>query len=190
MLALPGDMIGFSHRGCLGWTINLATGGVPGWGLSHVAQVIAHPEDGHPILCEATAWPSQPCIIRGVYTDGLQCHGISARVWSYPGRVWRYPLTTPLMDEQSKQLTDFAVENLGRRYDYVGAFRARGAGFGWLERRLRKEDLRSLFCSEFVAAGWRAAGIVGWRNASAWSPNRLARAARAAAVVGKPERWK
>ncbi|MCP4549647.1 MAG: hypothetical protein GY835_24595 [bacterium] len=110
----------------------------------------------------------------------------------YNGAVWLYRQVKPLRPTEVDKLWAFAVGHAGVDYDAIGAFRARGAGFGWLDRLLlrRKEDLTSIFCSEFVAAALRHVGLFHTANASRWSPNKLGRALLAGGKYGKPIRLK
>lgn len=183
-----GDVLGFSACDCLGVGINLATWGLPGVGLSHVAICADHPDTGDLVLFESTSLYPVPCAIRGVVVSGLQCHAIRPRVATYRGKVWAYQLRKPLDVRQSNRLTAYCLRHLGTAYDAIGAFRSRQAGFGWLERRLRPEDLTSIFCSEFVAAAHRHVDVFQTANASAWNPNRYCRELQARGLVHEPER--
>ncbi len=173
----PGDLLGFSHCGTQGVIINVGTLGCPCWGLSHVGMVLAHPVTGDPVLFESTMSYDLPCEITGKQTSGVQAHDIPLRVRTYPGRVWAYPLSTPLSAGESDELTEMAQELLGVDYDTVGAVRARFLGLGWLARLYRPEDQRALFCSEFCAGLWRSVGRLTTSNVSVFSPNGLHRRA-------------
>jgi len=195
----PGDLIGFSDPGPIGFGINLATWGVPGWGLSHVAILAEHPDHNRPLLWESTTLADRPCLIAKKRTRGVQAHYPWQRIAGFDGRVWHYPLKTPLYRDWvpdwpygSPALTRYVVDALGTKYDTLGALRSRSTPLGIIRRLLcvHDENLASLFCSEFVAAAWRAAHIWHTGNASKWSPNSLARAAVRRGVVHKPTRIK
>lgn len=171
-----GDILGFSAWSHWGVLINLATWGVPFWSLSHVALIAMSPEDSiWPLCFESTSLYKQRCFIQGRTLNGVQAHATGLRVASYRGRVWLYRRAKPLTQDQSDRLTKFCLNHLGYEYDRIGAFRARGVGFGWLERLLRHEDLTSIFCSEFCPAALRAADGFATGNVSKWSPNSFAR---------------
>lgn len=180
----PGDVIGFSASDCLGWSINLATFGIPGRGLSHIAMAINF--HGDVILAESTILCKSRCVLQGKRVKGVQAHWLYDRLIGYKGRVWVYPLQHPFTQQESERATSFIMEALGKNYDAIGAYRSTGAGFGWLESLLRVEDLSSIFCSELVAADFRAAGRFPTKDASHWSPNRLARQFLRDGIIGKP----
>lgn len=196
----PGDVLGFSHGGMLGVTINLATLGVPFWGLSHVG-IVTRQGDGKLlyneqsaaciellVVCESTVLAFHPCLATNRDVAGVQIQPLCRRLWSYQGKVWSYRLRRPLTAQSEEKLMQFCHSHLGKSYDAVGAFRARGAGFGWLEKRLRSEDLSSVFCSEFAAAALRHVGVFDTDNASRWNPNALCRALVRRGVVHVPVR--
>jgi hypothetical protein len=201
----PGDLLGCCGRGLVSAAINLATWGLPGFGLSHVMIVgpsldkaemagwdycdctacllerLQHP----PLIWESTTLCDLPCAIHHRACDGVQAHGIAGRLQSYRGRIWHYPLTSPLGPLQLRHLQCFLFQHKDDPYDAIGAFRARDTLFGILERRLFRENLHSLYCSEFAAAAWRAAGV--WHAPDVrLNPNRLARLAVAAGIVDYP----
>ncbi len=187
----PAGFLGFSSCSHYGFIINLGTWGIPFWSLSHVALVAEHPDDGHLVLFESTTLDETPCLFQGRSVDGVQCHEIVPRVLRYPGKVWYYPRVNPITPEQSIKLTQFCVDHLGVAYDAVGAFRSRGAGFGWLEKRLfSHEDLTSVFCSEFEVAAENHIGAFHTGNASKWNPNSSARAHLRRGISLKPLRLK
>jgi hypothetical protein len=189
-----GDLVGFSGRGPIGVGINLATWGIPGWGLSHVAIVANHPYFRFPVLFESTITATTPCIVTGELSRGVQAHHLPSRIADYPGRVWRYPCRHLLTETQSADLTGYLCGLIDNHvgYDALGAFRSRDTPLGFLERLFCRsnEDLSSLFCSELVAAAWRRIGLWHPRNASRWNPNALARAAIRWGVCKKPWRVK
>jgi hypothetical protein len=142
------------------------------------------------LLFESTMFSPMSCIIQGHKVDGVQAHPVWDAVAEYDGRIWHYPLHRELRPLESRRLTAFLLRYIGRRYDTIGAFRAGGVGFSWVESFLRKEDLESLFCSELVAAAHRHVGVFPTYHASKWSPNRLIRSERNAAILLKPRRVK
>ena len=126
-----GDIIGFSGDSWLSVGINLATYGIPFWSLSHVGIVGEH--DGELLLFESTSLSDLPCVIQGKPVWGTQAHRIDECVRTYGGKVWHYPLYRPLYPFESKRLSEFLLEYIGKDYDAIGAFRAGGIGWSWLE---------------------------------------------------------
>ncbi len=191
MLYRPGDVIGFSSCGCAGLAINVCSLGLPFWDLSHVGLVGWHPEKPSLLVYESTGLINTPCAVTGQVINGVQGHRLHSRIRSYRGHVWHYPLALPLPDWHARLMSQWCIRHLGRDYDEMGAFRVRDTPLGWLRRRLfGEEDLRAMFCSEFVAAGLRYVGKFQTDNASHWNPNALCRRLRARGIVSKPRRVK
>lgn len=203
----PGDIIGFSGDSWMSAMINLTTYGIPYWDLSHVGIVAEYDEmwDGrgreypcceyrprhHELfLFESTFGCLMPCKIQDRVGNGTQAHDIDERIKQYGGKVWHYPLSCALRPLESRRLTAFLLEHLGRDYDAIGAIRAGGVGFSWLESRLRQEDLSSLFCSEYCAGAHKHIDILDVHSASRWSPNLLTRVERRRGILLKPRRMK
>jgi len=203
----PGDIIGFSGDSWVSATINIATYGIPYWDLSHVGIVAEYdvmwdgPGREYPysefrhrhhelLLFESTFGCPMPCEILGKVTSGVQAHPIAKRIEQYGGKVWHYPLYRELRPLETRRMTAFLLEYLGRNYDWIGAVRAAGRGFSWLESRLRREDLSSLFCSEYCAGAHKHINLLDTHSASRWSPNLLTRVERRCGILLKPRRLK
>ncbi len=184
----PGDVLGFSSCSCSGAVVNLATFGVPFWGLSHVGIVARW--QGELLLFESTSLCGQPCVIRGNQVVGLQAHKIQRRVAKYNGKVWVYPLRNRLGEANDHGLGLLCQGYLGRSYDYIGAFRCRSTPFGWLERKLSGPNKQALFCSEFVANMLLSCGQFRTLDTEKWNPNNLCRALVKRGVTSKPQRLK
>ena len=189
IIAKPGDIIGFSGRSLRSDFINLATGGVPRRGISHVGIIGLH--GGNSYLFEATNevhW----CQVRNAWAVGFQAHQLSSVIENFNGRVWHYRLYRRLYSHENDALsTMLSVQMLlGRSYDYGGAVRCGGLIWSWLNSKLRRESLEELFCSEAVAAAEARIGIFPTTNASRWSPNKLVRTMRRAGLLCKPKRIK
>jgi len=167
-----GDLIGFSHKSCLGFWINVGTLGVPFYGLSHVGMI----GPGH-MIYESTTLSQRPCVFSGKRTKGVQAHEPVSRIRSYHGRVYHYRLNGKLSKLQRTVLGRYLYRQLGTPYDALGAFRSRDLGLGTVEKWLikRPENLNSLFCSEYLAAALKMSCIWEPKNASRWNPNRLVR---------------
>ena len=200
----PGDIIGFSGDAWLSGFINLVTYGVPWWGISHVG-IIAEvtdknrfrsfydywgPNPPELMLFESTMNCPMECEIAEKMVDGVQAHAVWDCIDAYSGKAWHYPLSRSLTDEESQSLTNSLFERLGTEYDAIGAVRAGGVGFSWIESMLRKEDLSSLFCSELCADEHRKLKLLRTKSVSKWSPNRFTRYERKHGIVQKPRRVK
>lgn len=156
--------------------------GLVGWHPSKAAKLL---------IWESTGLIDTPCAITGAVTNGVQGHRLHSRIRGYHGRAWHYPLAKPLPSWHVKLLNKWCVEQVGKDYDEIGAFRTRDTPLGWLRRRLYgEEDLRAMFCSEFVAAGLRYVGKFETGNASQWNPNALCRRLLMRGIVSKPRRVK
>jgi len=183
-----GDIIGFSGEGWLSTGITLATYGIPYWSLSHVGIMGRSAKDGRLLLFESTTLAELPCEITGKPIAGSQAHSLDTRLASYRGKAWHYPLYRPLFDHEDKRLTQFLEATVGLPYDKIGAFRAGGFGYSWLESQLRECDLHALFCSEWCAAAHAEIGIFAVDNPARWSPNLLVRTERHKGILRKPRR--
>lgn len=197
-----GDVIGFSGHSWWSDLINLATYGVPGWGLSHLG-IVAEYEEEFPscqwddplyspnlLLFESTMACNLPDVFDNEIIKGFQAHNLSLRLTNYSGKVWHYPLVEALRPLESRRLTRFLLDQRGKDYDAIGAFRAGGIGFSYIESLLRPEDLSSLFCSEVVAAAHAHIGLLDTRNASRWNPNHFVRTERKRKILMKSFREK
>lgn len=175
--------------------INIATYGVPWWGLSHVGIVgeYTFPGTTSPelLLFESTESTSDlPCAITGKPFRGSQAFHIGPRLQEYRGKVWHYPLYRPLYDIERARLNKFLADTLHTPYDEMGAFRSAGIGLSWIESLLRADDLRSIFCSEWCCAAHTYIGLFRTDNVSRWNPNRFVRTERRAHILRKRRRLK
>jgi hypothetical protein len=183
-----GDIIGFSGRNWHSAAINVATGGIPFWGISHVG-IIGHAKGQGLVLFES-ATKGVPCEITGKPISGVQAHKLSDVVEQYSGRVWHYSLYRHLYPHESRRLNTFLQSMVGRPYDTLGAIRSGGWLYALANSLLRGQDLSEMFCSEFDAASLSRIGLFPTANASHWNPNRFIRALRRAGIVGRPVRQK
>lgn len=190
-----GDIIGFSGRGLCSAVINLTTYGLPFFGISHVGIIARSPYGRDLLLYESMVNTNMPCKIQGGLSGGgtvigTQAHDIKESIECYNGKVWHYPLYRYLNAKECQVLTSFLVEHIGSDYDTIGAIRAGGVAFSWLESKFRKQDLSSIFCSEYCAAAHQRIGILGTNHVSKWSPNRLVRVERRWGILRQPVRLK
>lgn len=176
----PGDILGFSSFDLSGAIINLATWGIPFFGVSHVGIVARH--QGRLLLFESTTMNKRPCEIRGKKIWGAQAHLINPRIEEYNGKVWHYSLNGRV---DSDELSRFLCKDLGKRYDFLGAARS-----ALITKFFRDEDLNNLFCSEWVAEALSHLNVFDTTNSSRWSPNSLMRKLVRKGVTSKPKRIK
>ncbi len=185
----PGDIIGFSGECLISDLVNIATYGIPRWGISHVG-IMGEAADGRLLLFESTTLDGLPCEIMGKPILGTQAHGLDSVLAAYRGKVWRYPLSRSLYDDERRRLTDFLMGTIGMPYDEMGAFRSGGLGLSWIESLFREQDLTKIFCSEWCCAAHAAIGVFRTDNASRWNPNRFVRSERKQGILLKPWRMK
>lgn len=184
----PGDIIGFSGQHWKSAAISFLTYGIPYWSLSHVGIVGEH--DGRLLFFESTENYPKPCEILGKCINGTQAHDLDTVIADYIGRVWHYSIYRPLFEHERERLSGFLHATLGIPYDTIGAFRAGGLGYSWLEARFSYQDLSSLFCSEWCAAAHAEVGVFSTDNVSRWNPSLFVRTERRAGILQKPRRLK
>ena len=103
---------------------------------------------GH-MIYESIPPIQRPCVITGKRIRGIQAHDPGSRIRSYSGHVYRYRLNVNLNKIQSTVLGRYLEQQ-------VGAL--------------------GLYDAEYLAAALDSACIWSPKNASRWTPNRLARA--------------
>jgi hypothetical protein len=182
-----GDLIAFSGDSWISDLVNVATYGIPRWGVSHVG-IMGEARDGRLLLFESTTLDGLPCEIQGVHFNGTQAHSLDAVVAAYRGKIWHYPLYRPLYDSERQRLTQFLMESIHTPYDEMGAMRSAGVGLSWVESLFRDEDLTKIFCSEWLAAAYSVIGLHATSNASRWNPNRLVRSLKRHDLLLRPRR--
>lgn len=202
----PGWIIGFSGRRWFSDFINIATYGIPRYSLSHVGILslvnckklcdyselnYGSGEDRYvTLLFESTSHCNEPCAIQGCIVNGVQAHFLDNRINNYHGKVWVYPLVNKLRPLANARLEHFLCDQLGKTYDYIGAIRAGGLGFSWIESLLHSENLSSIFCSELCAAAHKHVKVMSTDNFSKWNPNHFVRFERRNGILLNPERIK
>lgn len=179
-----GDLVAFSGDSPLSDLINVATYGVPRWGITHVGMV------ADDLLFESTTLDGLPCRILGKHIDGVQAHLLEDAIAAYHGRVWLYPLYRPLFEFEETRLSGFLRSKIGVGYDQLGAMRSAGVGLSYVESLFRPESLNTIFCSELVAKAYSEIGLFPTSNASRINPNRLVRHLRYHEILLSPRRLK
>jgi len=167
-----GDVVGFSGQGFVSDAINVGTYGVPRWGLSHIGIVSTY--RGERYLFESTSLNDDPCAILRKPISGVQAHKIK-HLLTRPGKVWRYPLQDRILKTSGVKLNLVLLDQLGVKYDYLGAARSGGFLLRIIKSCTRQQNLDKLFCSELVAHALTQIGVTHINNSSAQSPNSLAR---------------
>lgn len=184
-----GDLIFTSQSDFVSGVINLGTlalpAPLPGHGCSHVGIVAKYGLD--PLVYESTTFGRPECVLQGREVRGVQAHRLEDYI-RFGHRVWHYPLKRALYEHEIQRLRYLLDRSLGTPYDLVGAVRSGGLAYRTLQSVLRREDLASVFCSEFVADVLARVGVWSVRNAGSWNPNRLARALRRRGIVDRPVR--
>ena len=170
-----GDIVGFSGNHWKSTVINLCTGGLPLWGLSHVG-IMATPQGRcAPLLFESCESSTLPCEITGELVSGVQAHALCDVLDVYNGKAWLYPAYRPLYMHERFRLEAYLESLVGKPYDLEGAARSAGWIIASLEAIFRGQDLTALFCSELNAACLSRIGFYPDANASRWNPNRFTR---------------
>lgn len=192
----PGDIIGWSGYSLQSSLINLFTWGVPLMDASHVGFLAEY--RGRLVHVESTTDSEVPCIIQGKIAEGVQAVYLSDRLKTYNGRAWHYPLYRPLYDHESKRLTKWITDNVGKPYDRTEAPKSGGLlGLltfaahlarrqAWRSKRSRAE----YFCSETDGAALSYIGIAPTDDPAKWNPNRLVRTLRKRGILLPPRRLK
>ncbi|RDV24333.1 hypothetical protein DXV75_14020 [Alteromonas aestuariivivens] len=171
----PGDIIAFGGYSPFSLWAKLTTLAV----VTHVAIVIEpQPEDetGHRFcnrIMEATDYGGK----RGVMTNQL-----SERVSQYDGDIWWLPLSPVArarFENNKREFYKFMLRQKNKGYDILQLF---GAAVDFLDTTpmlgqltFNKQDFSSWFCSELIAEGLRAAGVVRDINASEVTPIDICR---------------
>lgn len=181
-----GDIIACSGYAWTSFLINFATYGLPCYHASHVGIIGEY--NGELLLFESTTLDDLPCVIQGEQIDGVKAVRLKDRVEQYSGRIWHYPLFRHLYVDEAARLNEFLCAKVGTPYDKIGAIRAGGIGWSWIEHLLHREDLSFIFCSELCAAAHTKIGLLRTDNVSRWNPNRFVRRERRERILRKPWR--
>ena len=178
-----GDILAFYGRDLISHLIRSWT-----WGPSHVAMVCRY--ENRPLRVESTTLSSDPCVITGQKTRGVQAHWPHDRVTRYPGRVDVYRLSTfwQLAPDESALLTRALLAWVHNRlpYDLAGAAIS---GTSLVKRsRWFPTDLDRLFCSELCAAALMRLCRLPLGVPGRYTPAGLVRALRRQATYQSPLR--
>jgi hypothetical protein len=162
-------------------TINLATGGVPGFSVHHVGIVC----DG--LVYESVHCGRPACEVQRRVVRGVQAHKLETIVGnSGYARLWEYPLRRQLYADERLRLRQFVDSQLGKDYDVNGAWHSGGKLYAAVSSLWRGENVNTYFCSEFVLASLVEIGVVQDRNVSRYSPNHLLRYLRRKGICREP----
>src|SRR3974390_1836959 len=94
-----GDLIAFSGNSFISDLVNIATYGLPRWGISHVG-IMGEAADGRFLLFESTTLDGLPCEIAGIPFNGTQAHTLEKVIKAYHGKIWHYPLYRELYESE------------------------------------------------------------------------------------------
>ena len=96
----PGDIIGFSGECLTSDLINIATYGIPRWGISHVG-IMGEATDGRFLLWESTTLDGLPCEITGKPFFGTQAHSAGSSRQSLPRQGLALPLVSVALRQRA-----------------------------------------------------------------------------------------
>ena len=174
----PGDVVACFGRDAAARVISWATA----WplaprglrvGPSHVAIIC---DDGRPIWVESTTLCRRPCLVRRRPVTGVQAHRPHDRLADYRGGrvdVYRFHGLAKLSGGEQALLRRMVDHLLAEQGDYdLGGALISGTR---LLRFLPGAELRTLFCSELVAAVLMRLGRLNHANPARFHPARLLR---------------
>lgn len=178
-----GDLLFFSGRGWLAAGIKFGT--LPWLGYSHVGLIVEFATrppfllvPDRMLLVDATTVDYEPCLFTDK-TSGCRARTIPERIKAYQkdgGQVYHFPIKRTLLSYQVQFLERHARTQLGKPYDYLGAWRCRSTPIAWLMRKLYPNTSKMLYCAESSARllGGRLDSIV-CEDPEEQSPNSLAK---------------
>jgi hypothetical protein len=138
---LPGDVLAFGGKGRFSDLIKWVSNGV----VSHVGIVINNVVAFNQVVESAT--------INGF--SGVSTNFVYKRILEYDGELWWFPLRDKVRRKLDiGAMQKFLLEQDGKHYDLRQAV---VAGLGLIKN---DENFDEFFCSEIVAAGLEAGGIV------------------------------
>lgn len=196
-----GDVLVCDGRGWMSWLIGLFT-----FGPTHVAVVADFRSDlagevwgksgryggDRRLVFESTTLANQPCALLGKAIAGAQAHELSDLL-GYPGKIWRLPIMDPLTRWESRLLTVCLLRDLGRPYDYDGAFTCATRWWKRLWGWWPTWDRSRLYCVEYAGSAlWLALRQhldKRW-NAGELTPREFVEVLLASGLYGEPERIK
>ncbi len=171
----PGDVIAFGGKGHFSEIIKFATRA----SVSHVGVVlqtrVKDEKKGRYFnqIIESTS-------LQGF--NGVSISRLSQRVSQYKGEIWWLPISSKIRKSKfdETKFFDFLFAQEGRKYDTEQAVKSALDLLDQLPFDLRgptynREDFSRFFCSELVAAGLEAAGMVGAINSAEVTPIDLCR---------------
>jgi len=151
-----GDIVLFSGKSAVSNIIKLFSGGK--W--SHVGMVVIMEEfDRMVLLWESTTLSNIPDIETRTATKGVQLVPMSQRITTYEGEVTIRLLNKAISDAMNQKLAEVRKELSRKPYErsQIELLKAAYDGIGGASSG---DDLSSLFCSELVAEGYQAMGLL------------------------------
>ena len=148
-----GDVLLFSGRGIIPWVIQRATRSP----YSHVGMVVKV-EGWDLCMCwESTTLNDVADADSGAPVSGVQFDSLSERVAKFKGGIVVRKLLKPMRAHGVRDLMAMRKTLIGRPYERRLWTLAMAALW---PKRLKAEDLSSLFCSELVAEAYQRLGII------------------------------
>lgn len=170
----PGDVIAFGGKSTFSEVIKIAT-----W--SHISHVSTILQTKVAINDGTNRYFNQVIESTSLNNfNGVSISRLSERIDNYDGDIWWLPLRRDLRENAEAHIKfyDFLFDKALRRveYDMPQAIKSaldlldsiKGPAYN-------REDFSKFFCSELIAAGFEAAGIVSTVNASEVTPIDLCR---------------
>lgn len=169
-LLQPGDVIAFGGDDLKSRAISVATRSA----VSHVAVVVRTYRDRYNgpkglshLLVESTWLPGEH--------PGVNAHWLDERLATYRGAMWWLPLSQHVRtDFNETNFQGFMLSQLVMPFDFVQSLQSAIDVTDSMPalRRMSyaREDLDQFFCSELVAAGLRAGGVLRHINCSEITP--------------------
>ena len=139
---------------------------------THVGIFWYMKDDDALCIAESTMLPSVTNVDTGMPRKGVQLVSASDRIAQYPGQVFVRRIHNADMAPYMPTLRKLRRELNGRPYEQDMAEIIKAAYDGPYGKNT--ENLKSLFCSEFVAEMWQAAALLGPKPSNEYIPEDFA----------------
>ncbi len=171
----PGDIIAFGGGTLFSKWVKLTTRSP----VTHVAIVLNPPSPDEKADC-VCSFVIESTVSN--HTSGVMITKLCEHVKNYQGDIWWLPLNDnarAIFVKNQKKFTDFMLAQQNKGYDFLQLAGASADLFdnhpvlGWLS--YNEMDISRWFCSELVAGGLDAAGIINAVNVSEVTPIDICR---------------
>ena len=146
-----GDVLLFEGKGFFSWVIKRATGSRN----SHIG-IVYRPAAEVVLTAESTTLSTVKDYFKDRKVKGVQFVSLSERIRTYKGKIWVRQLARPMTADERAAFEEAREEFKDRKYEQ-SVWQLIRAGFKW---KLQKEDLSSLFCSEFITVLFKRIGYL------------------------------